>query len=125
MAVAANDGHTRLGDAELRPDDVHNALIGVPQAVEFHTKLFAVLGQFIHLKAGQFLPDGQMLIFGGHVVVGRSHGLLWAEDRNAPFFQTRKRLRARHLVDEVAVDVEDLCILTYLRDEVVVPDFIE
>ena len=33
MAVAADDGHTGLGDAEFGSDDVHDALVGMAEAV--------------------------------------------------------------------------------------------
>ena len=43
MAIAADDGHARLGDAELGSDDVNDALIGMAEAVELDVMFFAVV----------------------------------------------------------------------------------
>ena len=40
--VAADDGHARLGEPELRADDVHDALLGVAQRVQPDAELRAV-----------------------------------------------------------------------------------
>src|ERR1700730_15014543 len=41
VAIAAHDGHARLGQSELRPDDVHDALQRAKAIFEAHAEFFA------------------------------------------------------------------------------------
>ena len=52
VAVAADDRHARLGEAELRADDVDDALAGVAHRVQPDAELRAVLAQRLDLRAG-------------------------------------------------------------------------
>ena len=52
MAVAADDCHPRLRDSELRPDHVHNALIGRLDVIERNAELRAVGPQRLDLLGG-------------------------------------------------------------------------
>src|SRR5690606_21144324 len=104
MAVATNDGHARLGDAQFRPDYVHNALFLVAQAVQFNVMLCAVLRQFIYLEPGHWFLNGQMLVFGGYVVVSGSDNLLLAVQGQAARFYLVKGLGAGHFMNQVAVN---------------------
>jgi hypothetical protein len=42
MGVAADDRHARLSDAQLRADDVHDALIAVTQRVNAQAEFLAL-----------------------------------------------------------------------------------
>ena len=50
--VAADDGHARLGQAELRADDVHDALLDVAERVQPDAELRAVAAQRLDLRRG-------------------------------------------------------------------------
>ena len=50
MAVAADDGHTRLSEALLRPDDVHDSLATVVQTEESYSELRAIGLELIELR---------------------------------------------------------------------------
>ena len=45
-------GHAGLGEAELRADDVHDALLGVAHRVEADAELLAVAAQRLDLGRG-------------------------------------------------------------------------
>ena len=125
MAVAAHDGGAGQREAQLRPDNVHNALAGVAQAVQFHAVFGAVGGEFVHLRAAQGVFDGQVLVAGGHVVVGRGEDAGRPKQRQAAGFEFVERLRAGHLVDEMPVDIHDIQAAGRGLNHVRIPDFIE
>ena len=59
VGVAADDGHARLRQAQLRPDDVDDALRVAALAVERDAELAAVLPIWAQLLAGQLVEDRQ------------------------------------------------------------------
>ena len=59
VRVAADDGHARLREAELRSDDVDDALAVRAERVERDAELRAVGGQLGDLEAGLLVEDGQ------------------------------------------------------------------
>ncbi len=48
--VAAHDGHAGLGQAQLRADDVHDALLDVAQRVQPDAELRGVAAQCLDLR---------------------------------------------------------------------------
>jgi DNA-binding IclR family transcriptional regulator len=106
VAVAADDRHAGLGEAELRTDDVHDALAAIPHRVQPHPELRTVLAQRLDLRAADEVDDrpGRRRDV---VVLGRDREL-GAADPAAGGTQPVERLRTRHLVDEVQVDVEQV-----------------
>src|SRR5262249_8412263 len=86
----------------------------------------AVLLERLDLNPRLLLRDALAAVGGWHVMVGDSEGGLGAMDLTARRTQALERLRARHLMDEVAVDIEEACAVAALAmDEMTVPDFIE
>ena len=71
VAVAADDGHARLGEAQFGTDDVHDALPGVAHAEMLDAEPGAVGRQRFDLPPRFRLGDRQVLVDGGDVVVGR------------------------------------------------------
>src|SRR6185503_14961986 len=69
VAVAAHDGHARLGEAELRPDDVHDPLPPAAGRVERDAELGAVPLERLELRLREQIRDRPLLR--GHVVVHR------------------------------------------------------
>src|ERR1700744_1243353 len=57
VRVAADDRHARLGERELRADDVHDALPGVAHREQLDAELGRVLAQRLHLGAGDRVGD--------------------------------------------------------------------
>ena len=108
VGIAADDRHARLGEPELRPDDVHDALLGVVHRVERDAELRAVAPQRLDLGARDLVGDRRehverrdVVVLGGERQIGPAH----LPSRHT---QTVERLRARDLVDEVEVDVEQV-----------------
>ena len=108
VAVAADDGHARLGQPELRADDVHDALLGVAHRVQPDAELRAVAPQGLDLGPGHRVGDRQLDVDGGHVVVLGGQREVGPAHRPAGQTQPVERLRAGHLVDQVQVDVEQV-----------------
>ena len=101
VGVAADDGHARLRQPELRPDDVDDAARGAALAVERDPELAAVLLDLGQLLAGQLVDDRDRRIGRGDRMVGRRDGLARLANLQSALAQAGERLRARDLVDEV------------------------
>ena len=108
-AVAADDRHAGLGQAQLRADDVHDALLDVAQRVQPDAELGAVLAQRLDLRAATpgrrsaraMSSVGDVVVLGRDVRSGRRTG-------RPASAQAVERLRAGDLVHEVQVDVEQV-----------------
>ena len=61
VAVAANYRHARLGQSQLRPDHVHDALAVARKAVAFDAEIAAILFQPLDLRRGYFVENRQAL----------------------------------------------------------------
>ncbi len=93
VAVAANDGHARLGKAELRTDDMHDPLFGRLNIVERNAELGAVGAQGIHLFGRDRIFDDQPVGRGGNVMVHRGHRPVGAAHGSSCQAKPFKRLR--------------------------------
>ena len=89
----------------LRPDDMHNALVAMAEAIEFNAEGCAVFFQGFHLFTAQFFFDRQVLIKGRHIVIGSSHHLFRTKYFAASFIQSWKSLRTRYFMNKVFVDI--------------------
>jgi hypothetical protein len=78
------------------------------KVVQLDAKLLAVTAEGLYLEPGKVIPDRQVLVYGGDVMVGGGHGLPRTRNRQSSFPQSVKGLGAGHLVDEVPVDVKDV-----------------
>ena len=124
VRVAADDRHARLGQPELRADDVHDALAGVAHRVQPDAELGGVLAQRLELRAGDRVGhraartlDRRSRADAGSrrdvVVLGRDREV-GPPDLAAGGAQAVEGLRAGDLVHEVQVDEEQVW-LTLLR----------
>ena len=101
VRVAAADGHARLGEPALRADDVHHALLARRRAEEGDAEVAAVVLDCLKHLLGHGVAQGARLAVGGDDVVHRGEGALRVLHRPPVLAQRAKRLRARHLVDEL------------------------
>ena len=124
VAVAADERHARQRKALLRTDDVDDALALVELVEIFETEKLGVLGEVGDLRfafrVGILLPP----IGGRHVVVDDAQRLLRRAHLAAGQPQSLERLRARHLVHEMPVDIDETGPVGAFVDEMIVPDFI-
>ena len=122
VAVAAHDRHPRLGEAELGPDHVDDALARRAHRVEADAELGAVRRQHLHLlraRSGRRPAGGCSAV--GHVVVHGRDGEVGPADRAPGQAQAVERLRRRDLVDEVEIDVEEVGLAVAVADDVTLP----
>jgi hypothetical protein len=108
VRVTADDRESGLGEPQLRAHDVHDALLRVAQRVQPDAELGAVAPQRLDLGAAHRVGDGLVDLEGRGVVVLGGNGEVRAPDGPASEPEPVERLRARHLVDEVEVDVEQV-----------------
>jgi len=110
VAVAADDGHARLGDAEFRADHVHDAAVRAAEVEQFDAEGGRVLAQLRHLRLRFRVRVGQLAGRirgqGGRRMVERALGALGPGHRQATRGQFGERLRRGHLVDQVQVHVQ-------------------
>ena len=125
VAVAADDGHARLGQPEFGPDDVDDALGRRVEIVQPDAVGVAVLAQRAHLRFGQLVGHRQMARPGRDVVIERGDGEVGTPHRAAGQPQAFEGLRRRHLVNQVQVDVDEVAAAVEGLDDVRVPQFVE
>ena len=126
VRVAADNRHARLGEAEFRPDYVHNALLARVDVVELDAEVGAVLAQRGDLRGGDLIDDIQpALDRRRHVVVDGRDGAIGTAHLAARQAQPFKRLRRRDFVDQLQVDVEQRGFALRLDHHVLLPDFFE
>ena len=123
VAVAADDRQARLREAELRPDHVDDALAPAARRVERDAELLAVRAQRVELGTRERIGDRPRER--RDVVVHRRDREVGAAHRSAGEPQPVERLRRRHLVDQVQVDVEERGLARRLVDDVALPDPVE
>ena len=91
----------------------------------FDAEVGGVLGQRLDLDAAFLVLDAELAVGRGrHVVVDDGQRLLGVADLAAGHAQAFEGLRAGHLVDEVAVDVEQAGAVVLAVDDVVVADLV-
>ncbi len=125
VAVAADNGHARQADAQLRADDMHDALADVEDRDVGDPERGHVALQGFDLDAAVLLLDAGAAVGGGDVMVGDGNGRVRPPHLSAGHAQAIEGLRARDLVDEVAVDIEDTRAVGQPLHNVAVPDLVE
>jgi hypothetical protein len=104
---------------------VHDALLLVAERVQAHTELLGVAAQRLDLRTTREICDRLVDLQGRRVVVLGGDREVEPAHRSALGAQAIEGLRARHLVHEVQVDVDEVGFAVLaLDDEVVVPDLL-
>jgi len=112
-------------EALLRPDHVHDALPAIALVVVFDAEVPGVAGQRLDLDAAFLVLDAlQAVGGGGDVVVDDGQRLFRRPHLAARQLEPLERLRARHLVHEMAVDVEDARAVRLPADHVVLENLV-
>ena len=120
MAVTTDDRHTRLGQPQLRADDVHDALLGVTHRIDRHAELGAIGAQRFDLRQADRIGDRAGCR--RHVVVLCREGQVGAAHRPAGEAQAVESLWRGDLVDQVQVDVENVRLAFDAAHHMVRPD---
>ncbi len=122
VAVAAHDHHAGLAEAELRPDDVHDALERVAHRIEPDAEFGAIARERLDLPRGDRIRDRPVQPRGGDVVIGGREGEVRSPHRAAGETQAVEGLRRGDLMDEMEVDVQEVRLAIGSVDDVPVPD---
>ncbi len=124
VRISAHNRHARQRRALLRSNDVNDALAMVVH-LELHDGVLVAIGvQGVYLELGDGIGDSAAAIGGGHIVIrNRQVGI------DTPGFAIRslesfEGLRRRHLVEQVAVNVEDRGAVVVPAHLVTVPEFV-
>jgi len=123
VAVAAHDRHPRLRQAELRTDDVDDALATATGRVQRDPEFRAVRTQRVELSARERVrhSPGE----GRDVVIHRRNREIRPANAAAGKTEPVERLRRGDLVDQVQIDVEQRRPTRLLADDVALPDPVE
>jgi len=124
MGVAADDRHARLSDAQLRADDVHDALIAVTQRVNAQAEFLGIAAQRVDLGAAHDVRDrlldvnrGSVVILGGDREIGAAH-------LASCHPQTLECLRTGYFMAQLQIDVEQVRLARSSAHDVVIPDLL-
>src|SRR5580693_2968532 len=134
VGVTADDRQARLGQPELRADDVHDALAGVPHRVQPDAELVGVPAQRLELDAGDRVGyrtartlDRRSRADAGSrgdvVVLGRDREV-GPPDLAAGGTQAVEGLGAGDLVHEVQVDEEQVWFTLLAAHHMGIPDLL-
>jgi hypothetical protein len=123
MRVAADDRHSRLGQALLRPDDVDDALSGRSHRVQFDPELSRVLAQLAHLLGRDGVRDRQVDSDRRHIVIGGRDRQVGPAYLPAMHAQAVECLWRCHLMHEVEVDIEQVRLALRRANDMPVPQF--
>ena len=125
MAVAADDGHARQGEAEFRADDVDDALVGRVHIEQGNAKLAAIFLQRFDLFRRYRVGDGQAARSGRDVMVdGRDRAQRLAETASIDA-QTVEGLRRSHFMHQVQVDIDQRWLCSGSGNHMRVPNLLK
>ena len=124
VAVAAHDRGAGEREALLGPDDVDDALTLVELVEIFEAEELGVLGQIRDLRGAFRIGIGLAAVGRGHVVVDDQERLLRRVDVAAGEPQPFECLRARNLMHEMPVDIDQASTVRLFVNKVVVPDLV-
>src|SRR3989344_4273665 len=125
VAVAAYNCFTRLREAELRPDDVHDALMLALEVVQDDAVFLAVVGEHLHLLLRERVEPGELVaIDRRHRVVHRADREVGPADGEPAHVQSGEGLRGSDFMDEVQVDVQNGGLAFGLADHMGVPNLV-
>src|SRR5688500_19311089 len=109
VAVAADDRHTRLRETLLGTDDVNDSLTGIIQTEEAYPELLAIFLELPELNGGlgvENLQTSSRTWRGRRRVIHRRQRKIRPAHARAAAPQLGERLRGRHFVHEMEVDVQ-------------------
>ena len=103
---------------------MHDALADIVHGEIFDAELLGITFQRGDLFARFRISDPARAVLGRHVVIGDREGEVRAAQLAARHAKAFERLRARHLMDEVTVDIDDGGFPRRLMHQMGIPDFV-
>ena len=123
VAVAADDRRARQRHAQLGTDHVHDPLMSALDIVQRDAKLAAVGPHRLDLLARQWVANIELVV-GRHVVIDRGECQVRPPHAAARQPEPVKRLRTRHFVNQVPVDVQERRLVGR-RHDMAIPDLLK
>ena len=124
VAVAADDGCARQGETLFGADDMNHALAPVMLVVIFDAEIAGVDRQLLDLRPAFRVLDRLGAVGGRHVVIHHRQRLLRRMDLAMGEAQALEGLGAGHLMDEMAVDIDQGRAVGLDIDDMIVPDLV-
>ncbi len=124
VAVAADDGGAGQRKALLGADDVHDALTPVEFVEILDAEFLRVLRHHPYLFGAFRIGIGFGAVGGRDVVVDHGQRLLRRADLASGCAQAFEGLRRSHLMDQMAVDIEQAGAIVGFVNQMIVPDLV-
>jgi hypothetical protein len=125
MAIAAHDGHTWLGQAQLGTNHVDDAALGMIDSIQPDAKLMAVGLELAHLAISHLINQRQTQIERRRRMIHRRYRALGAAHNQSFLPKTCESLGRGDLMHQVQVNVKDGRTACLLGNEMSIPDLIE
>ena len=125
MAVAAQDREPGLRDPLLRRDDVNDALVAVLDAEDAHAEFAGMLVQRVDQRVGALDGRAGAPLGGRDQMVDDGEGELGMADLVAGLAHVREGERGVQVVQQVAVDVDEVDAAVERGDDMPRPDAVE
>ena len=122
MTVAADNRAAWLCDAQFRPNDVHNPLIGILHVEKQNAVLPAIALQSLKLRRRHGVEQRQVAILGRHRMIHGSKRQVGAADLASVRLQTGKSLCGGSFVDKMPVNVDERGLVRHLHHKVGIPN---
>ena len=105
VGVPTHNRHSRLGDALLGPDHMHNPLAGIGHVEFCNTKFRAISIECLDLQFSDGIINPRATIRGRHIMI--SHGQIsrQASRRSFRIAQASKGLGGGHLVQKLSINI--------------------
>src|SRR5699024_9518486 len=122
MTVAADDCPARLGESELWPDDVDDALVWMMHIGKPDAEVGTVFSVCLHLFLRNFIFD-DVTIPGRNVVIHRGICHVRTPDFAVIQAQAFKSLRRSHFMDKMLIDIDQIRLIRLRMHYMIFPDF--
>ncbi len=124
VGVTTDDGHPRQGGPLLRADHMDDALTDIAHLELGDAEVVGILVQSLHLGTGHRIGNPPVAVCGRHIVVGHRHIGIDSPWPPPCQFQPLKGLRRGHLVQQLAVDIEQCAAVLFRADHVRIPELV-
>src|SRR5699024_4484093 len=122
MTVAADDCPARLGESELWPDDVDDALVWMVHIGKPDAEVGTVFSECLHLFLRNFIFD-DIPVPGRNVVIHRGICQVRTPDFAVIQAQAFKSLRRSHFMDKMLIDIDQIRLIRLRMHYMIFPDF--
>ncbi len=124
MAVAADERRARQGEAEFWADDMHDAMAAVVHRDIGNAEALGIALEPGDLAGRQPVRQRTVAMARRNGMVGHGNMGIRPPDRAVLRHEPGKGLRARHLLHEMAVDIDEVAAVLIGFDDMLPPDLV-